>query len=59
MNSNYYKIYINDELVSNYMPLQYALILVKGIYAEFYAEPNLKVTIERDSYGTEAVNDDD
>ena len=29
------------------MPLQFALILTKAIYSEFYAEPKLKVTIQK------------
>lgn len=45
MPSESYKVYVDNNLVGEYMPLQFALILTKAIYSEFYAEPNLKVTI--------------
>ena len=48
-----YNVYIDNDLVSRYMPLQFALILTKAIYGEFYAEPNLKVTIEKINQDTE------
>ena len=48
-----YNVYIDNDLVGQYMPLQFALILTKAIYGEFYAEPNLKVTIEKISQDTE------
>ena len=47
MNSEFYNVYIDDNCISENMPLQFALILTKAVYSEFYAEPNLKVTIER------------
>ena len=47
METEFYNIYVNDNIVAKNMPLQYALILTKAIYVEFYAEPHLKVTIER------------
>lgn len=42
-----FNVYIDNNLIASNMPLQFALILTKGIYGEFYAEPNLKVTIEK------------
>lgn len=61
MNSRdeYYNVIIGDDnIVGKYMPLQFALILVKAIYSEFYAEPDLKVSIQREVYDTIAVNED-
>lgn len=43
-----YKIRINDtDIVGEALPFQFALLFVKAIYGEYYAEPNLKVSIER------------
>ena len=57
MNSEfYYNVYIDDNRIAEYMPLQFALILTKAIYGEFYAEPNLKVTIEKFSNKIEEVD---
>ena len=47
MNSEYFKVSVDGNLVAEYMPLQFALILTKAIYSEFYAEPRLAVTIEK------------
>jgi len=53
--TEFYSVYIDDDAVAKYMPLQFALILVKAIYSEFYAEPKLRVTIEKMQLATEAV----
>lgn len=47
MSSEFYNVYIDDQCISENMPLQFALILTKAIYAEFYAESKLRVTIEK------------
>ena len=47
MNSESYNVYIDNNLVGQKMPLQFALIFVKAIYGEFYAEPELAVTIKK------------
>lgn len=47
MGTEFYNVYVDDNAVAENMPLQYALILTKAIYVEFYAEPHLRVTIER------------
>lgn len=47
MNSEFYNVYVDDNAVAENMPFQYALVLTKAIFEEFYVEPNLKVTIER------------
>lgn len=59
MPSEYYKVYVDNNLVGEYMPLQFALILTKAIYSEFYAEPNLKVTIQKMALETEAENENE
>lgn len=53
MPTELYNVYIDNDCVSHKMPLQFALILTKAIYGEFYAEPNLKVTIEKINWDTE------
>lgn len=58
MNSELYKVYIGSEnCVGKYMPLQFALILTKAIYSEFYAEPELEVTIKRMYFDTTSAED--
>ena len=47
MNSELYEIYIDNDCIAKYVPLQFALILIKAIYVEFYAEPELKITIKK------------
>lgn len=47
MGTEFYNVYVDNNAVAENMPLQFALILTKAIYAEFYAEPNLRVTIEK------------
>lgn len=56
MSSNFYNVYVDENCVAENMPLQFALILVKAIYGEFYAEPKLKVSIERVYSETEPDN---
>ena len=57
MSSEFYNVYIDDNCIAENMPLQFALILTKAIYGEFYAEPNLRVTIEKVSKETEVEKD--
>ena len=59
MSSEFYNVYIDDNCIAENMPLQFALILTKAIYGEFYAEPNLRVTIEKVSKETEAEKDEE
>jgi len=61
MGTEYFRVYVNEDLVGEYMPLQFALILTKAIYSEFYAEPKLKVTIQKMQLEVEAgaENDDE
>lgn len=53
MPTELYKVYIDNDTIAENMPLQFALILTKAIYSEFYAEPKLKVTIEKICFETE------
>lgn len=56
MNSDFYEMYVGSEnCVGKYMPLQFALILTKAIYSEFYAEPELEVTIKRMYFDTDTA----
>ena len=48
MQSEYYSIYVENQLIAQHIPLQFVLIFVKAIYEEFYAEENLTVIIERE-----------
>ena len=57
MNSETYSVYVEDNKVAEHMPLNYALILVKAVYVEFYNEKRLKVTIKRESIDTEIEDD--
>ena len=52
--TEFYNVYIDDNAVAENMPLQFALILTKAIYSEFYAEPKLRVTIEKVAVEPEA-----
>lgn len=54
--TEFYNVYIDDNAVAENMPLQFALILVKAIYSEFYAEPKLRVTIEKIQFEAEEVD---
>lgn len=53
MNSEFYSVYVENDKVATEMPLAIALILVKALYAEYYAEPSLRIGIERFQYDTE------
>ncbi len=55
MSSEFYNVYIDDNCIAENMPLQFALILTKAVYGEFYAEPSLKVTIEKVSKENDEV----
>lgn len=62
MGTEYFRVYVNEDQVGEYMPLQFALILTKAIYSEFYAEPKLKVTIQKMQLETETgveIDDND
>ena len=59
MSDSYYKVWVDNNPVADHMPFHYAIILIKGIYTEFYAEPNLRVTIEKVSYETDMVRADE
>lgn len=54
MQREIYNVYVDDNCIGENMPLQFALILTKAIYTEFYAEPRLRVMIEKVGPPTEA-----
>ena len=47
MGTEFFNVYVDDNCVAENMPLQFALVLTKAIYGEFYAEPELRVTIQK------------
>lgn len=47
MESYKYFVFLNDEKIAEFEELCYALMLVKGIYNEYYNESVLDVRIER------------
>ena len=57
MNSEFYEVYVDSDCVGKYMPLQYALMLIKASYSEFYAEPGLEIKIKKMVLGTESTDD--
>lgn len=59
MGIEYFAVEVNGDTVAQYLPLQFALILVKAIYGEFYAEPKLKVSIEKMQLETEEIKNKD
>ena len=63
MGTEFFNVYVDDNCVAQKMPLQFALVLTKAIYGEFYAEPELKVTIQKvaqaEVINAEVVEDED
>lgn len=50
-----YRVIMSGRIIARDMSLEYATILLKGIFEEYYAEPGLEVTIQRQS--TEEVSE--
>ena len=48
MNENFYTIKVENTEVAKHISLEYACIFLKAIMREFYNEPDIKVTIERE-----------
>ena len=48
MIENKYKVFVNDHLTAENMPLEDAMIYVKGLFTEYYNDVLLEVTIIRD-----------
>ena len=57
MISEFYEVYVGSDCVGKYMPLQYALILTKASYSEFYAEPGLEIKIKKMVFDITDTND--
>ena len=47
-------VYLDSVKMAENMTLETALILAKGLFNEYYLEPNLKVTIQKTRSGEEA-----
>ena len=54
--NNIYKIYIDDSLIAELRSIEYALILIKAIYSEFYTEPKLEIKIRREDNSCVNIN---
>lgn len=48
MECNLYKVSTLNVDVARYMPLETALILVKALMVEYYADPDIEYTIKRE-----------
>ena len=55
MSDYYYEVFVEDELVADYVPLNYATIFLKAIFEEYYKEPSLKVSIKKMDNTVKAV----
>ena len=54
MGCDLYKVSTGSIDVARHMPLETALILVKALMVEYYAEPDLEYTIKREGRASEA-----
>lgn len=48
MSEDYYMVIMNGELIAERMSLTYALVLVRALMREYYAEPSIFVTVQRE-----------
>lgn len=46
MNSKKYIVYFNEMKIAEFEVMSYALMMAKGIFSEYYNEPNLNIRIE-------------
>lgn len=49
MPRNSYKVLVDGQVYARDMELSTALILVEGLFDKWYSEPNLAITIQRES----------
>lgn len=49
MSEDYYMVIMNGELIAERMSLTYALVLVRALMREYYAEPSIFVTVRREN----------
>lgn len=56
MECNLYKVSTENVDIARYMPLETALILVKALMMEYYADPDIEYIIKREK--KEELNDD-
>ena len=57
MNTDYYKIYIDNTCVAETVPLIYVSIFVEAIFSKLYNEKYLRVTVQRMNLDTEECNE--
>ena len=41
-----YELYIGEELIAESLSIETALILIKALFAEYYNDKNMKITIQ-------------
>ena len=41
-----YELYIGEELIAESLSIETALILIKALFAEYYNEKNMKITLQ-------------
>lgn len=49
MPRNSYKVLVDDQVYARDMELSTAMVLVEGLFDKWYQEPNLAITIQRES----------
>ena len=52
----YYQIYVDNVCIAKYVTLEYAVIFTKAIFNEFYNEMDLRVTVQKMNFNTEACD---
>ena len=56
MSSDYYQIYVDNVCIAKYVTLEYSVIFTKAIFNEFYNEMDLRVTVQKMNFNTEACD---
>lgn len=47
MNSYKYVVFLDEIKIAEFKELEYAVVMIKGIFDEYYNEPKISVRIER------------
>lgn len=45
MKDTIYEVLVDDHIIAKCLPLNYALILVKGVFYEYYNDTSMQITI--------------
>jgi hypothetical protein len=56
LSCDYYQIYVDNICIAKYVTLDYAVIFVEAIFNKFYNETDLRVTIQKMNFNTEACD---